>query len=338
MTSAHTDPLMPGGSSPGAGPATGAEPSTVGDRDYTPLSLGGVNALGTALGLLGDEWSLWIVREAIMEKAERYRDWMNAGAISNSVLTTRLSLLTDAGMFRRERSPQAPGRSRYVVTRRGRDVWPILIAMRDWEVQWIHPRNSNIPSAWHRTCGRAFAPILVCGECRVAVHARDVSAHTGPSGDWRRNVPAVATRRRANTAERLPSQIPQTMVLIGNRWSSATLAAAFLGAKRFGEFADRLGAPPTIIADRLRTFCEIGVLEEVPGVDRPSWVTYRLTDKGRSFYPVLAFLVEWSQKWFKAPEGDALIPRHRGCGALFHPRMECDQCGELLYGRDIAIQ
>ena len=57
--------------------------------------------------------------------------------------------------------------------------------------------------------------------------------------------------------------MPQTIELIGNRWSASALAAAFLGARRFTDMLLMMGAPPTIVSDRLRTFCQMGVLETV---------------------------------------------------------------------------
>ena len=304
----------------------------------TLLPADGPNALGTMLGVLGDEWSLWIVQQAIAGRAFRYRDWIKPGVISNSVLTGRLAQLTDAGIFVRVETGPGSARHEYRLTQRGRDLWPMLLAMHTWELNHTWPRNPNLPDARHLTCGAVFTPQLTCEHCGETVEAQDVAAKLGPSGDWSRSMPGVTTRRRSTATEKLAHQIPATMTLIGNRWSSAMLAVAFLGATRFSEFADRLGAPPTIVIDRLRTFCDIGVLKEVPSVDRASWVTYQLTDTGLAFFPVIAFMVDWSQRWFHAPDGDALIMRHRQCGELLHPRLSCDQCGQLVHGREVNLE
>ena len=78
---------------------------------------------------------------------------------------------------------------------------------------------------------------------------------------------------------------------MGSRWSSATLGVAFLGAQRFRDFETALGAPPNVVSERLRQFVELGVLS-------PS---YRLTDKGRDFFPAVAMLVAWGERCCARP-------------------------------------
>ena len=58
------------------------------------------NAIGASLGLLGDEWTLLIVRGAF-EGARRYGDWKCALPISDAVLTARLGTLVDAEVLAR---------------------------------------------------------------------------------------------------------------------------------------------------------------------------------------------------------------------------------------------
>ena len=125
------------------------------------------------------------------------------------------------------------------------------------------------------------------------------------------------------------------MALIGNRWSTALLGAAFQGAQRFKDFEERLAAPPAMIADRLRTFCDLGVLVSVPSEDRPDWSEYHLTDKGRAFFPVVMNTLDWGQRWFHAPEGPAFVYRHPACGQQFRARLACSVCREHLTGNDV---
>src|ERR1700746_4050411 len=57
------------------------------------------NSNAIALGLIGDEWNLAIVRLAIMAGVRRYKDFSDRLGIANSVLTVRLRRLTEAGVF-----------------------------------------------------------------------------------------------------------------------------------------------------------------------------------------------------------------------------------------------
>ena len=93
-----------------------------------------------------------------------------------------------------------------------------------------------------------------------------------------------------------PGLFPETIALIGNRWSSATLAAAFFGCRRFTDFLQATLAPPTIVSDRLRVFCDMGVLTPVASASGSSRVEYRLTEKGADLWPVLVSMLQWGDR------------------------------------------
>ena len=311
--------------------------SSLGDEP-TLLPEGGQNAVGLTLGIIGDEWTLLILRYAAAG-VRRYNDFLEQLPISNSVLTSRLTRLAEVGLLEKVAYQERPQRFEYRLTKRGRDTWPILLAIWAWEAAWVQEHDERLPAMRHTRCGNDFRPLLLCGSCRKPVEPRDVTGGFGPSGSWERSVPAANTRRRSFTGNgATPGLFPQTMALIGNRWSSALLGAAFLGAHRFKDFESRLGAPPTMVADRLRTFCDLGVLAPEPGVDRSDWLSYHLTAKGRAFFPVIMCTLDWGHRWFKSPEGRALVYRHTACRRIFTPRLACDQCREPLRGTDVAIE
>lgn len=294
------------------------------------------NSIAVTLGLLGDEWNLWILRHSF-QGAKRYSDWMGAGAISNAVLSSRLALLTDAGLFDRIRYRERPPRYEYRRTACGQELWSVLLSVWSWELQWA-PDQGVLPLMRHTTCDRHFTPVLECVACGRPAGARDVVAEMGPSGGWTRSVPAASSRRRSSGAARPPRVLPHTMELLGNRWSAAMLGASFFGAHRYSEFAERMQSSPTIVADRLRTFTELGVLRESPSTERADRVTYHLTEKGRAFFPVVAAMIVWGQRWFPAPEGDAITFTHTTCGDGFHPRFACSECGRELESHTVSVE
>jgi DNA-binding HxlR family transcriptional regulator len=306
-------------------------------NDITMLEPGGPNAIAVTNGIVGDEWTLWIVQMALNAGLTHYNEWLRAGPISSSVLTARLGRLVEAGIMDRVCYNVRPPRYDYRLTARGRQMWPILITIWAWEQRWVDVPGRSLPGLRHTTCGRVFQPVLVCRACHVPTEARHVRGRFGPSWSWERSTPSAATRRRAQSGSRPDELVTQTMAVIGNRWSAALLNSAFLGATRFGEFEQQMGAPPTIVADRLRTFCELDFLAQSPSAHRPDWVTYHLTPKGQAFFPVVAHAVEWGQHWFRSPEGQALEPEHTPCGAEFHPRLICDQCRGGLRGVDVQV-
>jgi len=214
---------------------------------------------------------------------------------------------------------------------------------------WVPTHTEPLPRIRHTGCDRIVLPALACRTCARPVRLTQVVGGFGPSGSWERSVPAATTRRRSTGAPQSaqpptaqpstaqPGLFPQTMALVGNRHSAALLGAAYLGATHYSEFARRTGAPPTVVADRLRRLVDGRILRPRRRPDRPGRVTYHLTGKGLAFLPVVILAVDWGQRYFAAPEGPALVYRHGSCAALA-PHLACDGCGAELAVADIRAE
>ena len=297
----------------------------------TTLSRGGTNAVGRILGLLGDEWTLLIIQQALLG-ATRYGEFIGRLPISNSVLTNRLRALTDDGLLIRTVYQTRPLRAEYLLSRRGRALWPVLLSIWEWERRWVPHHVHQLPGMRHTLCDSDFAPILTCRSCAEAVTEKQVTTRWGPSGSWPRSVPEAVTRRRASTdGDRQQAGLfPETMTVFGNRWAAALLVCAFLGTSRFTDFQAQLGAPPTLLSGRLQTFCANGVLSQ-------AHARYQLTEKGRAFFPVIITALQCGQQWFRAPEGPAVLVTHLGCGRPFTGELTCDQCAAPLKGAQVSV-
>jgi DNA-binding HxlR family transcriptional regulator len=282
------------------------------------------------LGLLGDEWSLLIIQQAVMG-ATRYSHFMTRLPISNAVLSSRLRSLVGEGLLVR-----CDGG--YLPTARSRSLWPLLVLIWEWERTWVPDHADRLPAMRHDRCGELFRPVLRCACCQRPAGSAHVDLAFGPSGTWQRCAPASATRRRADpqSGAGQAGLFAETMTVLGNRWAAALLVAAFLGADRFTDFQSQLGAPPSLLAGRLQTFCDIGVLrwDAHCGGERG---TYLLTDKGRAFFPVLATAVKWAQRWFVSPDGPAVVMTHRECDAQFSGELACGRCGDRLTGARVTV-
>ena len=297
----------------------------------TALDSGGTNAIGRMLGVLGDEWSLLIIQQAVMG-ATRYSHFTARLPISHAVLTNRLRSLVDQGLLTHTDGG-------YLPTARSRSLWPLLLLIWEWERRWVPEHADRLPDMSHRCCGRPFSPVLRCACCQREAGPETVTLTLGPSGGWQRSAPASATRRRSesHSAGGQAGLFSETMTVLGNRWAAALLVAAFLGTSRFSDLRSQLGAPPSLLAERLQKFCEIGVLRWDPHGDCGERGSYLLTDKGRAFFPTMVTAVQWAQRWFRAPEGPAIVMRHRECDALFAGELACDRCGGRLAGAQVAV-
>ena len=172
-------------------------------KEVTLLDEDGPNAIAMANGIVGDEWTLWIV-EMALNGITQYNEWLRAGPISSSVLTARLGRLVETGIMERVRYNSRPPRHDYRLTYRGKQMWPILLTMWAWEKRWVDDPTEHLPQMRHTKCGNIFAPVLVCEACEVEVAARDVQGRLGQSGGWSRSVPSAATRRRAHSGAGRP--------------------------------------------------------------------------------------------------------------------------------------
>lgn len=236
------------------------------------------------------------------------------------MLSSRLTALVDGGVLTKTDDG-------YRLTDAGRDLWSLLLCIWAWEQRWV--QGEALPTMRHLPCGEVFTPVLTCVACGGTASATDVAVDLGPSGELARAVPVGRHRRRTGSSRSEgPGLFPETMALMGSRWSSATLGAALLGARRFRDFETVLGAPPNVVSERLRDFVRLGVLD----------AGYALTEKGRDFFPAVAHLVAWGERWHPAPEGPALRATHTACGAAFVPALCCSACDETLTRRVVSIE
>ena len=93
-----------------------------------------------------------------------------------------------------------------------------------------------------------------------------------------------------------------TIELIGGRWTGAIIRVVFTGSHRFAHIRAAVpGLSDTMLAQRLRTLEEHGVLERRVGPAGPTQVEYHLTERGRELEPVIDAVIAWSHRWITLP-------------------------------------
>ncbi|MFC9995431.1 winged helix-turn-helix transcriptional regulator [Nocardia sp. NPDC127526] len=134
-----------------------------------------------------------------------------------------------------------------------------------------------------------------------------------------------------------PCTVARTVDLIGDWWTPLVLREAFYGAKRFDEFERTLGLSRNVLTQRLNRLVDEGLLERVPYQDRPPRHEYRLTDQGRDFFPVIAAIMRWGDRWL-APEGAPVVLHHTTCDHDTHAEVVCAHCREPLHHADVTAR
>src|SRR5437588_11537949 len=81
--------------------------------------------------------------------------------------------------------------------------------------------------------------------------------------------------------------VAQALSVVGDRWTMLILKEAFMRVRRFEDFLERTGAPRPVLADRLKTLVDDGVLEKRLYSERPDRLEYRITENGLDLSPEL---------------------------------------------------
>jgi DNA-binding HxlR family transcriptional regulator len=135
-------------------------------------------SVAQCLEVVGEWWSLLIVRDAFLG-VRRFDDFQARLGISRNILNQRLSHLVDEGVLARVPYQDHPPRSEYRLTDKGRDLWSVVTAMRQWGDRWASPGGSPLRMR-HRGCGRLVDAVAVCSHCGEPLDARSVTAEPGP--------------------------------------------------------------------------------------------------------------------------------------------------------------
>jgi len=87
------------------------------------------------LAMIGDRWTLLIIRDAFLGLS-RFEQFQKSLGITRHVLAERLKRLVEEGILEKQSYIDRQQRFEYVLTAKGRDLKPILIAIVEWGVQW----------------------------------------------------------------------------------------------------------------------------------------------------------------------------------------------------------
>ena len=129
-------------------------------------------SIADALGILGDRWTLLVVRECGYG-THRFNDIQRATGAPRDILANRLKRLEAAGIVRREPYSEHPPRHEYLLTESGEELFPVLLALREWGERRLHAGETPVNPVWH-ACGAALQVESVCAACRQTVRPEDL--------------------------------------------------------------------------------------------------------------------------------------------------------------------
>ena len=106
-----------------------------------------------------------------------------------------------------------------------------------------------------------------------------------------------------------PCSIARSVDLLGDWWTPLVLREVFLGVRRFDDMQRSLGIGRNV-----------------------------LTEKGRDFYPVLAAMITWGDRWLAGDEGPPIVLRHTACGHDMTARVVCSECGDPIRAKEVRAR
>jgi DNA-binding HxlR family transcriptional regulator len=133
-----------------------------------------------ALEMVGERWTLLIVRDALFAGATRYSDFQKSLGIATNILKTRLDGLVDGGIMQRHKYSEQPELYEYLLTDKGRELLPVVLALTEWGDRWMSP-DAGPPILYeHSMCGGPVSQRIVCANCGEVHDLTEVHARIGP--------------------------------------------------------------------------------------------------------------------------------------------------------------
>ena len=150
-------------------------------------------SVAQCLEVVGEWWSLLIMRDAFLG-IRRFDDFQARLGISRNVLNQRLTRLVEQGVLERVPYQEHPPRCDYRLTDKGRDLWLVVTAMRQWGDKWAAPEGPPVEIV-HTACGHVSEAVPTCSHCGERLDARGVRAVPG-SGNRDSDLTGRAVMRR----------------------------------------------------------------------------------------------------------------------------------------------
>jgi DNA-binding HxlR family transcriptional regulator len=138
-----------------------------------------VCSIARALEVIGERWSLLIVRDALFAGATRYNDFQRSLGIATNILKSRLDSFVDTGIMRRHKYSEQPELYEYLLTDKGRALAPALVALTEWGDRWATDGEPPILYT-HSICGAGITQQTVCANCGQVNDPAEIQAEIGP--------------------------------------------------------------------------------------------------------------------------------------------------------------
>jgi DNA-binding HxlR family transcriptional regulator len=119
--------------------------------------------IARALDVIGDWWSLLIIRDALLGR-RRFGEFQRSLGLAKNILSARLRNLVERGILATEPASDGSVYREYVPTAKGRGLFPILVALRQWSEEFDERPQEIATMLVDRRNGRPVRKLQLCAD------------------------------------------------------------------------------------------------------------------------------------------------------------------------------
>lgn len=156
-------------------------------------------SISHVLDIIGEGWSLLIIRESFFG-TRRFEEFQSQLGIARNILTTRLKKLCENGILERVPIKEGAKRHEYLLTRKGKELMPVLIALTQWGDKWIYGDDGKPVIFLDRAHAEPISKIEVFSARGKQLRPRDIMVAAGPGStpDSVRRIEAIRQMSEEN--------------------------------------------------------------------------------------------------------------------------------------------
>ncbi|MBB5076090.1 winged helix-turn-helix transcriptional regulator [Nonomuraea endophytica] len=136
------------------------------------------------LDVVGEKWTFLVLREAF-SGVRRFADMQAMTGAPRQVLSARLARLVDEGLLRKVpyREPGQRQRDEYRLTEKGRDLYPLLVALMHFGDKYLSDAAGPAVELTHRDCGAPIEQYFRCADGHEVSGPREVTPEPGSGAE-----------------------------------------------------------------------------------------------------------------------------------------------------------
>jgi DNA-binding HxlR family transcriptional regulator len=142
-------------------------------------------SVARTLDVVGEWWTLLVIRN-LMFGQRRFEAIQADLGIARNILSDRLATLVEHGVVDRVKYQDHPERFEYLLTEKGRELFPVVAALMAWGDKWAAPDGPPIQLV--HDCGHVATPTVVCDHCGEPLELHRVRATGGPGRTRRESI------------------------------------------------------------------------------------------------------------------------------------------------------